>query len=153
MAGVASTVQPTWKWEDAPSLVRGFPSKMKNILVVDDEPFIRDICIQFLSSAGYEVEARASGEEALEAVAHRSYDLLILDLRLKGIGGLTTLRCVRSIDPKARAIVVSGSVDRFASELENARNDGLQGVLEKPFALRDLSDLVESALLGQRKAA
>jgi DNA-binding NtrC family response regulator len=128
-------------------------ARIKHILVVDNEPCVRDICVQFLSMEGYEVDARASGEEALEAVSHCSYDLLILDLCMKGMSGLTTFRQVKSMKPNAKAIVVSGSLDRYESELADARRDGLLGVLPKPFALQELSTLVESAFDGRPLAA
>jgi DNA-binding NtrC family response regulator len=118
---------------------------MHSILVVDDEPCVRDICVQFLSMEGYTVDASSSGEEALEAVARRSYGLLILDLRMKGINGLTTFKRAKSVAPDAKAVVVSASTDQYESELEAARREGLLGVLHKPFALHDLSALVERA--------
>jgi CheY-like chemotaxis protein len=124
-----------------------------NILIVDDEPCVRDIYTQFLSIMGYDVDASGSGEEALEAVSHRSYDLLILDLRMAGMDGLTTFSHVKSIAPRTKAVVVSGSVQDFELELETARGNGLAGVLAKPFALQDLSALVDSAMDGGRIAA
>jgi len=119
---------------------------MKRILVVDDEPCVREVCSQYLSMVGYEVDASASGEEALEAVVHRPYDLLILDLFMNGISGLTTFNRLRSLAPGAKAVVVSGSLDRYQRELEYARHNGLLGVLAKPFALPELLKLVETAL-------
>ncbi len=126
---------------------------MRNILVVDDEPCVREICVEYLSMAGYAVDSSASGEEALEAVSQRPYDLLILDLRLKGISGLTTFQRLKSMAPDAKAVVVSGSTDQFESELEEARRNGLLGVLSKPFDLNDLSAMVESALQRRMQAA
>jgi CheY-like chemotaxis protein len=126
---------------------------MKNILVVDDELCIREICVEFLRMSGYRVDASASGEEALEAVSQRPYDLLILDLCMTGLNGLATFRRVKSMTPDAKAVVVSASIDRFESELNEARRDGLLGVLPKPFALQDLSAMVESAMQTQTKAA
>ncbi len=126
---------------------------MKNILVVDDEACIRDLFVEFLSMSGHRVDARASGEEALEAVSSRSYDLLILDLCMKGMNGLATLARARTISPEARALVVSGAIDRFEAELEDARNNGVLGVLPKPFDLGTLSKLIETALPEPRQAA
>ncbi len=125
----------------------------KSILVVDDEPCVRDICVQFLSMSGYEVTTTGSGEEALEAVARQPFDLLILDLTMRGIGGLATYQHLKAIAPETKAVVVSGSLDRFESELQHAQSIGLAGILAKPFALQDLSNLVESAFDNQRRAA
>ncbi len=125
----------------------------RNILVVDDEPCVRDIYLQYLRLSGYEVDASGSGEEALEAVAQQPYDLMILDLRLTGMDGLATFSRLRTIAPDTKAVVVSGSLDRFESELRHAQRNGLAGVLAKPFALQDLSALVESAFDGGMCAA
>jgi two-component system, cell cycle sensor histidine kinase and response regulator CckA len=124
-----------------------------NILVVDDEPCVREIYMQFLRMSGYEVDARGSGEEALEAVGRRSYDLLILDLCMGGMDGLATFRRLKIIAPDTKAIVVSGSVEEYESELRSAQRHGLAGVLAKPFALQDLSALVESVFGGRKRAA
>jgi two-component system response regulator HydG len=126
---------------------------MSRILVVDDEPCVRDICVQFLSMAGYEVDTSASGEEALEAVSRRSYDLLILDLCMKGMSGLAIFNRVKSMTPAAKAVIFSCSADWFAPELDEARRNGLLGVLSKPFDLQALSALVEAALHGRMQAA
>jgi two-component system response regulator GlrR len=124
-----------------------------SILVVDDEPCIRDICTQFLRMAGYEVDAMESAEEALAAVARHPYDLLILDLRLQGMDGLTTFQRLKAISPETKAVVVSGSLEQFESELSGALENGLMGVLAKPFTLQDLSELVDSAVHGRKCAA
>jgi CheY-like chemotaxis protein len=124
-----------------------------NILVVDDEPCVREIYMQFLRMSGYEVDVSGSGEEALEAVARRPYDLLILDLRMAGMDGLATFTRLKTIAPDTKAVVVSGSVEEYESELKIAQRHGLAGVLAKPFALQDLSALVESAFGGKMRAA
>lgn len=122
-------------------------------MVVDDEFCVREICVRFLRLAGYQVQAVASGEEALEAVSRRSYGLVILDLSLKGMDGLTTFNRLKTTAPDTKVVVISGSVARFQSELEDARKHGLLGVLPKPFALQDLSAVVESAFHARTRAA
>lgn len=132
---------------------RGIMTAKRNILVVDDESCIRDLCTQFLQMHGYEVDALGSGEEALAAAAHHHYDLLILDLRMKGMDGLTTFSRLKGIAPESKAVIVSGSLEGFERELLNARVNGLAGVLAKPFALDDLSSLVASVMEGRERAA
>jgi DNA-binding NtrC family response regulator len=126
---------------------------MKNILIVDDEPIIRDLCVQFLSMGGYQVDACSSGEEALRTIAGQPYDLLILDLCLKGMNGLDTLKRVRSIAPQTEAVVLSGALNLYEVELQRARHDGVLGTLGKPFSLNDLSAMVEHALMRSSRAA
>jgi DNA-binding NtrC family response regulator len=126
---------------------------MRNILVVDDEPCIRDIYEQFLGMAGYEIESRNSGEQALEALSTRSFDLAILDLHLQGMNGLATFNRMKSIAPDVKGVVVSASLHEYEKELEDARRQGLFGVLAKPFNLNDLFALVQSAFEGHARAA
>jgi DNA-binding NtrC family response regulator len=89
----------------------------------------------------------------VEAVSNRHYDLLILDLCLKGINGLTTYSRVRSIMPEMKAIIVSGALDLYEMELKEAQRDGVLGTLGKPFSLHALSAMVESALVPSSRAA
>ena len=66
-----------------------------SILVVDDEPTIGEVVSAYLQRAGYETRVAADGPSALEAVAERSPDLIVLDLMLPGIDGLEVMRRVR----------------------------------------------------------
>jgi CheY-like chemotaxis protein len=65
------------------------------ILVVDDEPTIGEVVSAYLQRAGYETRVALDGPSALEAVAERSPDLIVLDLMLPGIDGLEVMRRVR----------------------------------------------------------
>jgi DNA-binding response OmpR family regulator len=67
----------------------------RNVLVVDDEPNIRDLVSQYLRREGFDVVQAASGEQALAAIARSMPDLVILDVRLPGIDGFETLREIR----------------------------------------------------------
>jgi len=132
---------------------RGAMTQRGSILVVDDEPCVREVCCQCLSLAGYRVDESASGEEALAAVTLHTYDLLILDLQMRGISGLATFRRLRLLAPGAKAVVITGAAAAFESELDVARQDGLIGVLTKPFTLQELQTLVESAFRAKAEAA
>ncbi len=67
----------------------------ERILVVDDEAGIRDLVGSYLRNEGFEVDEAVDGEEALARFAERAHDLVVLDLRLPGIGGLDVLREIR----------------------------------------------------------
>ena len=69
-----------------------------SILVVDDEPTIGEVVSAYLQRAGYETRVALDGPSALEAVAERSPDLIVLDLMLPGIDGLEVMRRVRDRD-------------------------------------------------------
>src|ERR671916_3221353 len=66
-----------------------------SVLVVDDEPTIREVVSRYLERAGYETRVAGDGPSALQAVAERPPDLIVLDLMLPGIDGLEVMRRVR----------------------------------------------------------
>jgi two-component system cell cycle sensor histidine kinase/response regulator CckA len=120
------------------------------LLVVDDEPMIRDLLRDLLEHLGYEVETVAEGGEAVrrydaEAEAGRPFDLVILDLTIRGgLGGREAFERIRGRHPRARAIVSSGySNDPI---MAHHRECGFAGVLSKPYTLEDLSALLAQVL-------
>ena len=67
----------------------------ERVLVVDDEPTVRDVVRRYLERDGYQVEVAADGPSALGALAARAFDLVVLDLMLPGVDGLQVCRTVR----------------------------------------------------------
>ena len=67
-------------------------SARPRILVVDDEPSIRDLLAKTLALAEYDVDVAADGRSALDRMRHEPYDLLIADLKMPGIDGLSVIR-------------------------------------------------------------
>jgi CheY-like chemotaxis protein len=123
------------------------------LLVVDDEPMIRDLLRDLLEHLGYEVVTAAEGGEAVarydaEAEAGRPFDLVILDLTIRGgLGGREAFERIRDRHPRARAIVSSGySNDPI---MAHHREYGFAGVLSKPYTLEDLSALLAQVLADE----
>jgi len=116
------------------------------ILVLDDEPLIRDLLRELLLTLGYEVETAAEGGAMVRmyerSVAEgRPFDLLILDLTIRGgMGGREALDQIRARYPAARAVVSSG----YSHDPVMARwaEYGFKGVLAKPYTLEDLASLL-----------
>jgi len=81
---------------------------IKNILIVDDEPQIRDILYQLLTKKGYWVNTAPSGETALELLKHDRPDLIILDQKMPGMNGLQTLKRIRGLDKDIGIIMLTG---------------------------------------------
>ena len=78
------------------------------ILVVDDEKIIRDGSSRILAKEGYAVITAGSGEEALERYDREPFDLILLDVKMPGIGGIETLRKLKEIDPGLTVLIVTG---------------------------------------------
>ncbi len=116
------------------------------ILVVDDEPMIRDLLKEMLESIGYEVHAVHSGKAALDYYGkHRGrVDVVVLDVMMPGMSGVEAFRKLKEIDPDVKAILASGYVER--AQLDQAISDGIKDFIAKPFSLSELNRKLESVL-------
>lgn len=101
------------------------------VLVVDDEAAIRDMLAKALGLADYDVETVADGRSAIERLRLASYDLLITDLRMPGIDGLTVIREARRLRVDLPVIIITGYSSESAAI--EAIDLGVSGYLTKPF--------------------
>jgi DNA-binding NtrC family response regulator len=116
----------------------------ERILVVDDELFVRELLLEFLSIQGYEVLLADSGEKAVEIVQTQTADVVLLDLKMAGMDGIETLKQIKKIDPGALAIIMTG-YPTIESSIEALRYGACDYVI-KPFKLNDLKSSIENAL-------
>jgi DNA-binding NtrC family response regulator len=118
------------------------------IHVIDDEPVIRDVLSQLLTSEGYEVELSSSGEEALDKFSSSSCDVILLDLLMPGMDGIEVLRRIRKIDPVAAVIIITAyaSVESAIAAMKIGALDYVQ----KPFKHDDLLMTIERAVERRR---
>jgi excisionase family DNA binding protein len=101
------------------------------ILVVDDESSIRDLLVKTLALAEYDVDTATDGPSALERLRLYPYDLLIADLKMPGIDGLSVIREAKRLKADLPVIIITGySTETAAIE---AVNLGVSGYLTKPF--------------------
>jgi excisionase family DNA binding protein len=107
------------------------PAGRARILVVDDEETVRELLSKTLALAEYEVDVAAEGRTAIDRMRIIPYDLLITDLRMPGVDGLTVIREARRLKADIPVIIVTG-YSTEASAIE-AINLGVQGYLTKPF--------------------
>ncbi len=100
---------------------------MERILVVDDEPGIRQVLCGVLGSTGYQVDAADSGEAALERLAQSGYDLLLVDIQMPGLDGLDLIERARAKHPSLAAVILTGfaSVDSAVWALRENVDDYL----------------------------
>ena len=107
------------------------PPSRSRILVVDDEAAIRELLAKTLALAEYDVDVAPDGGSALERLRTLPYDLLITDLKMPGVDGLTVIREGRRYRPDLPVIIITG-FSTEASAIE-AINLGVSGYLIKPF--------------------
>jgi len=107
-----------------------------DILLAEDEADLREILKERLSAEGYCVQGAGDGRAAAEHLARQAFDVVICDVRLPGIDGLTLLRTIRSNWPATEVIMMTASIDVAQAVL--ALKDGACDYLTKPFDLDEL---------------
>src|SRR6188474_673083 len=111
------------------------------ILLVDDEPLIRLSMVDALEAVGYDVRAAASGTEGLEVLRQKAFDLIITDLRLPGVDGLTVLKATKDKSPETEVVMITahGSVESAVGAMKLGAFD----YITKPFQMDELLLIVE----------
>lgn len=114
------------------------------ILIVDDELSVRRSLQEWFLEDGFEVEIAESGEEALEKMHRGPYDIILLDIKMPGMDGITLQRRIKEIDPQAIIIIMTAyaSVETAVEAIKLGAFD----YVTKPFDPDELSNLVRNAL-------
>ncbi len=124
-------------------------SKKGSILVCDDEEIMRDVLGTILTNAGYKVDLAKTGEEAIEAYEKKNYDVVLMDVSMPGMGGLTALEEIIKIDAEAVVLMVTAyaTFDTAISAWEK----GASNVIRKPFQNEQIVSLVGKGIKKRRK--
>lgn len=118
-----------------------------SILVVDDEPMIRDLLRQFVELSGYRAQEAKNGPEALELMERDRPQMMILDMYMPGMNGLEVLRRLKARGDRAPVIVLTASQDEKL--LQEALDLGLVALMGKPVDLDRLEVAIHVGLAVQ----
>ena len=119
-------------------------SAPKKILIVEDQAPIRDLLAAYLEDSGYRVQGAGGGAEGLERLAADAPDLLITDLRMPHMDGLTFIKKARAAIPGLRIFVLSGTGDRSA--IAAALEAGAKACFLKPLRLAEFEAAVAAEI-------
>jgi DNA-binding NtrC family response regulator len=113
------------------------------VLLVDDEEKFLEVLSQRLGTRGIDAETSTSGEEALVKIKNKSFDAIVLDVMMPGIGGIETLKRIRKENPEVQIIMLTGrgTVDKAVE----AMKEGAIDFLEKPADINKLLDKISEA--------
>jgi DNA-binding NtrC family response regulator len=114
------------------------------ILIVDDDAGQRSLLDSFLKSQGFNTVVAASGEQALEVLRERNFDMMVSDVRMPGISGLETLRRARQVHSTLPVLLVTAFSD--VRDAVIAMRDGAVNYLSKPIDLDELLESVQRAM-------
>jgi two-component system OmpR family response regulator/two-component system alkaline phosphatase synthesis response regulator PhoP len=123
---------------------------MPRVLVVEDDEHIRGLIELHLGLEGLEAEALADGRAALERAAEASFDLIILDLMLPGVDGLSVCRAIRRGGPNQDVPILMLTARREESDKVLGLESGADDYLAKPFGVRELVARIRALLRRPR---
>ncbi len=122
-------------------------TEQHSILVVDDELLIRDLLYDFFSGRGWHISVAESGQKALKILQDKKVDLVLTDLRMPEMDGLTLTGRLREDHPGLPVVIMTGypSVDSAVSALRSRVAD----YVTKPFNINELFKIVNSQVSGE----
>ncbi len=124
-----------------------------NILIVDDEQEFLEVTLKRLERRGLKVTGAESGEKALEILEHSPIDVVLLDVKMKGMDGIETLRRIREMKPSVEVVLLTGhaSVDSGIEGMKLGAFDYLMKPIELDPLLEKLADAYEKKMMQQDK--
>ena len=121
------------------------------ILLVDDEPDVTRILSKRLGRRGYECQAAANGQEAVDAMAQFAFGLIVMDVKMPVMDGMSALQIIHARWPKTQIILLSGHADMQLAV--QAMSEGAFGYLMKPVDIDELLFKIEDAVTQVRLEA
>lgn len=126
---------------------------MTDVLVIDDDPLMRELVSEWLADAGYEPRQAVDGEAGIEALQAQPASLVVTDMNMPRRDGVRTLETLRRDYPQLPVLAMSGHFrGGHGYTQEGALASGARGVLAKPFTRCELIDAVRT-LIGPAQTA
>jgi len=124
-------------------------SYKKRVLIIEDDDEMRSLLKEFTEEAGFEADSAANGFEAFRKIEHKTFDLIISDIRMPGLTGFDILPRMKKLQPKAYIILITafGSEETHRKSIERGAN----AYLEKPVHFDRLRALMDEMISSNGK--
>ena len=146
---------PTAAQSDLKALDGAAPRKGSgaNILLVEDLPMNQELACAILSRAGHLVAIANDGVEAVEAVRANRFDLVLMDIQMPRMDGVTATRCIRQLGGAAKTIpIIAMTANALPEQVRAFREAGMDDHVAKPFKQQELHDAIRRALVPASRA-
>lgn len=118
------------------------------ILVAEDLPVNQELICAMLHGAGHSVDVANDGEEAVAAVQNKQYDLVLMDIQMPRLDGLSAARAIRKLPPPANSVpIVAMTAHALSSQIAETQEAGMKGHITKPIFAEELNRAI-AAVLG-----
>jgi signal transduction histidine kinase/DNA-binding response OmpR family regulator len=143
---------------EAPALALGqearLPVQGASILLVEDLAINRELALAMLARSGHRVEAVEDGEQAIEAVRSKAYDLVLMDIQMPRMDGITATQSIRRLPaPASKVPILAMTANVLPAQVAAFRNAGMNGHIPKPITQRELDSAIADALASRKPAA
>ncbi|MHB0875173.1 MAG: HDOD domain-containing protein [Anaerolineae bacterium] len=142
----AGTGAPEARREEA----KAMGSRSLSVLVVDDEPQIREVLLRMLRLDGHTPTAANTAHEGIQAFGKQSFDLVLTDLGLPDMPGWEVIRAVKAANPSLPVVLITGWTEE-EDRPDDRGGSGADAVLVKPFGIGELRQVIETATGGARQ--
>jgi len=117
--------------------------KEQSVLIVDDNVAMSKTLSDILRMIGFNIHVAESGEEGIEKVKERSFDIILMDVKLPRMNGIDASKEIKKISPNTMVIIMTA----YTTEglIKEAKNEGAFSILHKPFEINDMLTMMESA--------
>jgi CheY-like chemotaxis protein len=127
-------------------------SRPKRVLVVDDDPQIREVITGVLDSIGYSVTGASGAEPAMNLLSASPPDVILTDIHMAEGDGFALINAVRERGLDIPVVAMSGGSGSGIDHLEYARKLGAVAIVDKPFRRSHLAEAIDRALAGRPAA-
>ncbi len=122
--------------------------EQKTIIIVDDDPPVREIMSEIIMSLGYHCLEATNGLEALEVINNNEFDIIITDIHMPGLNGLDLMTKVREITPESPFIVITGYYEDYS--YDKIIQTGASDYIKKPFTIAEFEKKITRILVERR---
>ncbi|MGI8943180.1 MAG: ATP-binding protein [Qipengyuania sp.] len=137
-----------WEFEAAHQIVPA--SRAGRILVAEDLPMNQELARAAIERVGHQVDIASDGAEALRAVQERSYDLVLMDIQMPNMDGITATRAIRVLDSPARDVpILAMTANVLPEQVREVLSAGMNGHIAKPVRQKELHAAIAAALAGR----
>jgi len=117
--------------------------KALRILVAEDNPSNQKVLVQMLKRMGYRADAVADGREVIQALERQDYDLVLMDIKMPEMDGITATKVIRKLRPENGPKIVAITAFALEVDREKCLEAGMDDYISKPVKIGDLAEMLK----------